>query len=556
MEMLKKAFKTTLVLVLLGSSLFAQTLVDVKKAIDAEQYQKAKSQLKTMIATLPTNAENYFFLGQVYLKTDYADSAKVTFNEGIAKNPSFALNYVGLGQVLLEDQDETMAKVNFDKAVTLSDKKDNRAFLYIGKAYTAAKKPNYEMALTNLTKAQTINPKDAEVFLAMGDAYRGQMKNSEAYSAYRTAFDLNKSLLRSKVELGVINKMSKAFQESAEEFNSVLALDPNYGPAFRELAETYYLWARSDARDYDGKIKQALEYYKKYLELTDRSLESRMRYADFLILAKDYKTLQAEAQIMAQNDKTNKRIYRYLGYAAFENGDYQGCIQAIKDFMAQVDPKRIIGRDYSYLGRAMIKLGQDEEGFETVKKATAIDSNLVGGMSEIAKELYGLKKYSKAAEAYEIAVKNPQRNLLDYYYLGSSYYFDYGAKKTAGQPADKALLVKADTAFSYLIQRSPTTHAAWQFRGRINRQLDDENESQGLALPFYTKYVEIITVTKPELAAKNTPGLIEAYTYLGQVAAKKDKDYEKAKTYFVKILELDPANVVATEAMKAIGGTK
>ncbi len=556
MEMLKKAFKTTLVLVLLGSSLFAQTLVDVKKAIDAEQYQKAKSQLKTMIATLPTNAENYFFLGQVYLKTDYADSAKVTFNEGIAKNPSFALNYVGLGQVLLEDQDETMAKVNFDKAVTLSDKKDNRAFLYIGKAYTAAKKPNYEMALTNLTKAQTINPKDAEVFLAMGDAYRGQMKNSEAYSAYRTAFDLNKSLLRSKVELGVINKMSKAFQESAEEFNSVLALDPNYGPAFRELAETYYLWARSDARDYDGKIKQALEYYKKYLELTDRSLESRMRYADFLILAKDYKTLQAEAQIMAQNDKTNKRIYRYLGYSAFENGDYQGCIQAIKDFMAQVDPKRIIGRDYSYLGRAMIKLGQDEEGFETVKKATAIDSNLVGGMSEIAKELYGLKKYSKAAEAYEIAVKNPQRNLLDYYYLGSSYYFDYGAKKTAGQPADKALLVKADTAFSYLIQRSPTTHAAWQFRGRINRQLDDENESQGLALPFYTKYVEIITVTKPELAAKNTPGLIEAYTYLGQVAAKKDKDYEKAKTYFVKILELDPANVVATEAMKAIGGTK
>jgi tetratricopeptide (TPR) repeat protein len=554
--MLKKAFKTTLVLVLLGSSLFAQTLVDVKKAIDAEQYQKAKSQLKTMIATLPTNAENYFFLGQVYLKTDYADSAKVTFNEGIAKNPSFALNYVGLGQVLLEDQDETMAKVNFDKAVTLSDKKDNRAFLYIGKAYTAAKKPNYEMALTNLTKAQTINPKDAEVFLAMGDAYRGQMKNSEAYSAYRTAFDLNKSLLRSKVELGVINKMSKAFQESAEEFNSVLALDPNYGPAYRELAETYYLWARSDARDYDGKIKQALEYYKKYLELTDRSLESRMRYADFLILAKDYKTLQAEAQIMAQNDKTNKRIYRYLGYSAFENGDYQGCIQAIKDFMAQVDPKRIIGRDYSYLGRAMIKLGQDEEGFETVKKATAIDSNLVGGMSEIAKELYGLKKYSKAAEAYEIAVKNPQRNLLDYYYLGSSYYFDYGAKKTAGQPADKALLVKADTAFSYLIQRSPTTHAAWQFRGRINRQLDDENESQGLALPFYTKYVEIITVTKPELAAKNTPGLIEAYTYLGQVAAKKDKDYEKAKTYFVKILELDPTNAVATEAMKAIGGTK
>ncbi len=562
MEMMKKVFKAGLMLVLLGSSVFAQSLTDARKSIDAEQYQKAKLQLKSLISLQPLVGENYFFLGQVYLKTDYDDSAKVVFDEGVAKSPAFPLNYIGLGQVDLENGNEAAAKTNFDKAVSLSDKKDNRANLYIGRAYATAKKPNYELAISYYQKVLTsTNPKGAEVFLAeanlyLGDAYRGQMKNSEAYSAYRTAFDLNKNLLRSKVELGVINKMSKAFQESVDEFNSVLAIDPNYGPAYRELAETYYLWARSDGRTYDAKIKQALDYYKKYLELTDMSLDSRMRYADFLILAKDYKNLEQEAQAMAQMDKANKRILRYLGYSSYENGNYEASIQAIKDFMAKVEPKRIIGRDYSYLGRAMIKLGQDAEGFETVKKAVQIDSNLVSGMSEIAKELYGLKKYDKAAAAYEIAVKNPQRNLLDYYYLGSSYYFDFGAKKTAGLPADKELLVKADSAFSYLIQRSPTTHAAWQFRGRINRQLDDENESQGLAVPFYEKYVEIVTVTKPELAAKNNPGIIEAYTYLGQVAAKKDKDYDKAKTYFAKILELDPANVVAMEAMKAIGGTK
>ena len=562
MEMMKKVFKAGLMLVLLGSSVFAQSLTDARKSIDAEQYQKAKSQLKSLISMQPTLGESYFFLGQVYLKTDYDDSAKVVFEEGVVKNPAFPLNYIGLGQVDLENGNETGAKTFFDKAVSLSDKKDNRANLYIGRAYASAKKPNYELAISFYQKVlTTTNPKGAEVFLAetnlyLGDAYRGQMKNSEAYSAYRTAFDLNNNLLRSKVELGVINKMSKAFQESVDEFNSVLAIDPNYGPAYRELAETYYLWARSDGRTYDAKIKQALDYYKKYLELTDMSLDSRMRYADFLILAKDYKTLEQEAQAMAQMDKANKRILRYLGYSAFENRNYEASIQAIKDFMSKVEPKRIIGRDYSYLGRAMIKLGQDEEGFETVKKAVQIDSNLVSGMSEIAKELYGLKKYDKAAAAYEIAVKNPQRNLLDYYYLGSSYYFDFGAKKTAGLPADKELLVKADSAFSYLIQRSPTTHAAWQFRGRINRQLDDENESQGLAVPFYEKYVEIVTVTKPELAAKNTPGIIEAYTYLGQVAAKKDKDYDKAKIYFAKILELDPANAVAMEAMKAIGGIK
>ncbi len=654
MEMMKKVLKSTLLLIFVGSALYAQTLGDAQKALDAEQYQNAKSQLKSLIALQPTVAENFFYLGQVYLKTDYADSAKAVFNQGITVNPAFPLNYVGLGQVDLDDNQEAAAKANFDQAIAVSDKKDARAYLFIGKAYTHAKKPNYTEALNTLNAGKLIIEKQkgvngflADLNLAFGDAYRGQLKNSEAYSAYRTAFELNSSLIRTKVELGVINKMSKAYQESADEFNAVLTINPNYGPAYRELAETYYLWAKDQAKDYDAKIKQALEYYKKYLELTDKSLESRMRYADFLILAKDYKSLQAEAQAMAQMDKANKRILRYLGYAAYENGDYTSSIQAIKDFMVKVEPKRIIGRDYSYLGRALIKSGQEDEGFQTVKKALAIDSSLVSGMSDLAKELYTLTKYSKAAEAYELAVKNPQRNLTDYYWLGSSYYYDWVDKIKKDPKTDKSLLVKADSAFSYLVQRAPNTFAVWQFRARINRRFDDASDSQGLAVPFYEKYVDILTANVPAgqslkysisceecdvtyinqdggleqktgvhsdwtysltpksgqivsiqaqskkesgsvtvnivlngsqyktatssgsyviasanalianntaLVAKNGPGLMEAYNYLGSVAAHKDKDAEKAKEYFKKVISIDPANTTAMENLKILGG--
>ena len=117
---------------------------------------------------------------------------------------------------------------------------------------------------------------------------------------------------------------------------------------------------------------------------------------------------------------------------------------------------------------------------------------------------------------------------------------------------DNSLLVKADSAFSYLIQRSPSTHVAWQFRGRINRQLDDANDSKGLAVSYYEKYVDIITVTKPDLAVKNATGLIEAYTYLGSVAARRDRNNAKAKDYFDKVLVLDPNNEVVKQALKAI----
>jgi len=555
MKISKKAVKATLGLVLIGSAVFAQSLNDAKKALDAEQYQKAKSILKGLTTSQPTNAENYFYLGNVYLKTDYADSAKMAFNKGVTAAATSPLSYIGLGAVELQNNNPSGAKSNFDKAISMADKKDYRPYLFIGKAYTAAPKPDYTTALTYLEKAKAMNQKDAEVFLALGDAYRGVKKNSEAYSAYRTAFDLNKNLLRSKIELGVINKMSKAFPESAAEFNSVIALDANYGPAYRELAETYYRWADAEPKSYDEKIKQALDYYKKYLDLTDRSLDSRMRYADFLILAKDYKTLEQEAQAMAQMDKANLRILRYLGYSAFENGNYPASTQALKDFIAKA-PNRVIGKDYLYLGRAQMKAGAPQDAIVNLKKAVQLDSTNAEVMGEVGKALYTSKQYADAAEAYSIAVTGPKSTPYDYYYLGSSYYFDYATKKSANQNPSKDILVKADSAFSYVLQKAPTTDVAWQFRGRIARLMDDENDGGGLAVPYYSKYIEVVTVTKPELAAKSKSGLIEAYTYLGSVAARKEKDNAKAKSYFDKVLALDPSNAVANQAIKAIGGSK
>lgn len=552
----------TLGLILVGSAVFAQSLTDARKAIDAEQYQKGKAILNSLTSSQPTNAENFFYLGNLYLTTspiyirpDYIDSAKTAFDKGIAADNEYALNYVGLGAVELAKKGSP--KANFDKALSLTKKKDHLTDLYIGRAYVNAPTPMISEGLVHLEKAKSLDDKDAQLYLVLGDAYRTLQKNSEAFSAYRNAFELDKTFLRSKVELGKINKMSKAFPEANEEFKSVIALDPNYGPAYRELAETYYLWAWDSKKEYSDRMQQALQYYEKYMDLTDRSLDSRLRHADFLFLAKDFKSLEREANEMAKLDKVNPRVLRYLAYSAFENGNYASTAQALKEFIAKVEPTRIISQDYLYLGRAQM---QDttmlSEGMANIMKAVELDSTNAVVMSEIGQNLYKAKKYIDAAQAYEIAIKNPERSLLDYYYLGMSYYFTYGDQKANNMNPPKDLLVKADSAFSYLVQRSPTTQAGWQYRGRINRLLDDENDSQGLAVPFYERYVNLVTVEKPELAAKSSVGLIEAYNYLGSVAARKDGDNVKAKEYFDKVLTLDPANVTATQAVKAIDGSK
>ena len=548
---MNKANKIILGLVFMGSAVSAQSLADAKKAIDAEQYQKGKSMLNALIKADASQPENYFTLGNLYIKTsivsdrpDYIDSAKVAFDKGVAADDDFALNYVGQGNIqLLRKADAT---ASFNKAMELTKRKDHLTDLHIGKAYLTLPVPNTAQAIVHLEKAKELEPKDAQIFLALGDAYREEKKNSEAFSAYRSAFDLDNSLLRAKVELGKINKLSKAYPESTEEFNSVLALDPNYGPAYRELAETYWLWSLTSQAEYANRVSQALQYYEKYMDLTDRSLDSRIRHADFLYLTKDFESLEKEAQEMAKIDNVNAKVLRYQAYAAFENGNFAESQKALNEFMAQVEPSRIISQDYLYLGKAQMQDSTKfDQAFANLTKAIEMDSTNAAVMSEIGKSLYDEKKYSEAAKAYEFAVLNPDRALIDYWYLGSSYYFDFGNQRAAELNPPKDLLVKADSAYSYLLERSPTTVTAWLYRGRIQRLLDDEVDSEGLAVQPYEQYVNVVTVEKPELAAKSKAGLIESYLYLGSVAARRDGNNDKARDYFDKVLVLDPSNQTA-----------
>jgi len=205
-----------------------------------------------------------------------------------------------------------------------------------------------------LEKAKLINPTDALIQLALGDAYYGDKNQNEAYAAYRNAFQADNTLIRAKMQLGVLLKGAKSFDLALKAYNEVIALSPNYGPVYRELAETYYKWGRNKPSKSDEYMKTAIGYYDKYMSLTDYSLNSRMRHADFLVLVKDYPALEAEAQKMAELDKVNPRIFRYLGFSAYENGNVDVAIKSLESFISNPTNK-IIAKDYLYLGLSKIK---------------------------------------------------------------------------------------------------------------------------------------------------------------------------------------------------------
>jgi cytochrome c-type biogenesis protein CcmH/NrfG len=534
----------------------AQDLEPAKKAIDAEQFEKAKSLLKSVIQAKPSNGKAAFLLGTIYLKQNISDSASIYFQKGLLASEGARLNYIGQGQLDLDANNKTAAQAKFDLVIKELKKKDTEEYVYIARAFMNADKPDYKSAIAVLTKAATANPNDAQVQLALGDAYYGDKNQNDSYRAYLNAFQFDNSLIRAKMQLGVLLKGAKAYTEAVKSYDEVISINQNYGPVYRELAETYYLWANNVPKTYTENIQKALGFYEKYLTLTDYSITSRMRHADFLILAKDYKALELEANKMKELDGVNPRILRYLGYSAYENGNIDGALDALQKFTSNTSNK-IIPRDYLYLGQAKIKKGASADGksveatqlasgIADIKKAVEMEPLAANELNEIGKKLYDQKAFTAAAAVFEAAVTNPNSKnyLIDNFYLGNSLYYD-NTRKDVVKP-DPIALQKADTAFGNVITASPTTQDAYIFRARTNKLLENDE----LMSTYYQQYLDVVTAKGEEEVTKNKNKFIEAYNNIAAVFANSDKT--KAVDYFNKTLALDPANEYALSSIKLL----
>ena len=556
------------------STASAQSLKDAQAAIDAEQFDKAKSILRNLVDKKPKEGANYFYLGQVYLLNDKLDSASIAFNNGLTNAPKEALNTVGLGIVDLEKNNASAAEQKFAQATAALAKKDYLPLYYIGKAYVEAPKPDYAKAVDYLTQAKSRNPKDALVPVSLGDAYLGLGENSQSYISYRDALNIDPNLVKAKVQQALITRRAFAFDAALESYNSIAQEYPSYGPVYREMAETELQIAKrlpdntaEEKSAYEAQVAKAVDSYKKYLQVTgDKSSDALVRYADFLVFGQKYDELKTVALQLENVPGVDAKVYRYLGLISInQDKDAAKAVGYYDKLFANADENRLIALDYLFGGFANIEAGDKNKGLQYLGKALELDKELINEVDGYGRNAFNAEKFDAAAAIFNVPAsqKGEEWYYEANYLVGDANFRSGNQKKEAGQDATKEFNDAIKALDVVILSNDPKAAdfvvPALYIRGYSNYNLDviDPEKPElhkGLYLNDFNQLAKVLTDKKAsgtDLTEDEVVKLTDVYNVIGYYYILKE-DYKKAADLFKKAVALTPGDEVASQYLDAL----
>lgn len=522
--------KLIFALLFIQTSVFAQTLKDALRLNDNEQYESASALYKQLITKEPQNGNIYYAYGENLLDAGDPDAAQAMFANGLQADATSIVNRIGLAKVKLYKGQMAEAKADIDKAIADSKSKNAIVLMEAGEAYTQFKSKDLLSAQTLLESAVKLDPKNPDIYNALGDVYSELNNGTLAATNYNKALDLDKNYIKALLHKGQLYKRSTNYEGAAVEFQNALAIDPNFATAYRELGEVYYL---------QRKLEKAKENLKKYLELSKHNNSARLKYASFLLYSKNYPEGLTELNQIPY-DSTVLGIVRLTAYLNYEAGDSAKSLNAINTLwnMTAADTGKRINLDYEYYGKILIKNGNDSLGGMLLWQSYYFDPSKTDKLDEIAKTFTKNKRYAESAKAYEEKIKQGANvTVTDYFNLGKAYYYSNDS-------------VKADSAFARVTEIQPAYPYGHFWRGRTNLRMDP-NATAGLANPHFEKFIELTAADTAAMTKVRRNELVEAY---GNIALSyyNQKNYDKASEYCKKVIDLDPENANAKKILNNI----
>lgn len=525
----------------------AQTVQDGLRNLDAERYNAAGTIFNQLVTSAPT-ADNYFYQGYYFLNLPEPDLAKAkdAFTKGAAseKKPD-PLNRVGLAAVKLLSGDKAGAKADFDLIKKDTKNKNPEVLFRIGEAYAISEDPKLNdpaEAVLNIQAGLDVlkvknNP---DYYIALSKAFLLKNDGGSSMTALENALNMGQKAAVIRTQMGRVWLQGKNYPKAQTELNEAIKADPEHAPAYYYLSALFQIF---------GKYDLAAKNAKSYLEKSEATDASKLRYVKLAFTSKDY---DGATQVLNSIfDKIQDPVkYRLRGYTQVEKGECAEGVKNVQEFLKQAPQDRHLASDYGTIGRGYIctkddanKAANDSIGITFMEKAVQMGDTTTDYTKDIVNVYKASKRWDKLAATYEktIAREGIKADGADYYNLADAYM---RSKE----------YVKADSALSKtIILYKDTWLTPYIIKARA-KQYANPTDSTFMAAPVYEKYVSL--VPEAEKAKDLTKKyLAEAYGYLGIKALLLDKDTAKAKEYMNLVLTYDPANQQALKVLESINGT-
>lgn len=533
-------FKSLFAMCLAGAALTAtaQTHNEGREYFKADQFDNAKELLLRSLKNPQTDKSvSDYYLGLISLRENKTSVAANYFAEGISANAENPYNYVGQGQIALMKGDVKAAETYFKEADKHS-KKDASLQIAIARAYYEANPATYTKQVKKyVEKARRIRLENPDIYIFEGDQLKANKDWGGAGAKYEMAASYDKNQTAAYV------KYANLFKDVNPDYaikmlKELLAVNPQSALGQRELANAYY-----NKKDY----KNAVAEYSKYVKNPAHFKNDEDRYAFLLFYNQDYpQGYQYASQLLKENPK-NFTALRYQFMNAAQIKDLEGQLLPMAEALyaahkANPEANKFAPIDYTLIADEFARAKRTDDAMAVLNEAIADmpeNANFNKQLAMVYVDLNDLAGASKAFKGYLDKTEEPGYND---FIQQATFLFYAGAQRKDNPVEAKKFYDEELTYLDKAAAAYPGFYKPNKMRGDIAKQSSDKAHLESAAAPYYEKAIAEYEAMEPAQRSKTAVNdAKEMYNYMGNYYLGRN-DKAKAKSYFVKVLEIEPDN--------------
>lgn len=451
-------------------------------------------------------------------KGDYV--AALNYLKDVVKSDkSYEANYY-YGEALLKTGSLEDARKYFEIALK-DDDEGVDALRGLGDYYSLKK--DYTKAHSYYQKALKIDPNNIPVMLAEADAYVAEGKLDDANNLLFLAKATSKQVYNREdptiyVGIGNVYLMRGSYKAAIENYDKALALNKNLATAYFGKGKAYYK---------ERKYNEALSAYNDAIQKDPNYADAYLEIGKILYFADKFDEAATAFKKFSTLKPGSQEGNSYYAKTLYAQGRFDDALKILNEVL-KIDPNSITGNLYTAYIYSEKKAEDSLTQIDYYKKAVEYFQKVplkefeAEDFGKFGKVMENLGDNQKAIELYHCAIKLDSANSLYYYNLGivhlsnnandsAVYYFekatDYGSKS-------KVMFFLKGLAY-YNLQKYDRAASSFEEATKIDDQF-----------------------TRAFLMLGNS------YYYLNK--------FDNATKAYTRVLELEPNNVEASNALKAI----